>query len=92
MFEINVSKHGRHYFATHARSIADRNTCKILFEEFMSKFPAKDGYCVTVSKRQHHSVSMTDELIFQMVLDTITKLQSQKQEPNVWKQKNNSRG
>jgi hypothetical protein len=49
-YEINVSKHGIHFFATAPRSI----TCEWVLEErlpvIVEKFPEAEGYKVTVTR------------------------------------------
>lgn len=86
MFEINVSKNGRHYFATHERSIVNQEQCSVLFEEFTKKFPAKEGYEISVTHVKRESVTMTEELVFQMVLETIERNKPKLRGRQKWQQ------
>ena len=43
-YEINVSRNGIHFFATHQRSITDERTLKRILEVFKEKFPTSEGY------------------------------------------------
>lgn len=43
-YEINVSLHGKHFFATHARSITTRAECKKVFDAFKKAFTKEDGF------------------------------------------------
>lgn len=49
-YEINISKNGKHYFATHERSIGHSATLlKELHEKFKVAFPESEGYKITAS-------------------------------------------
>lgn len=48
-YEINVAKDGRHFFATHERSLKDQEHTKAVFKKFKEVFPEKEGFTVTVS-------------------------------------------
>lgn len=48
-YEINVSKNGRHYFATAERSITTERELKIIVADFVEKFKEEDGFHMTVS-------------------------------------------
>ena len=58
-YEINVSKDGRHYFATAERSIGNdkkrRNEIYFKLKEF---FPKSEGYRITVNMLSHTSESV----------------------------------
>jgi hypothetical protein len=54
-YEINVSKDGKHLFATSERSITDIITAKNMYQLFESKFPESEGYKITVSYCEHSS-------------------------------------
>lgn len=43
-YEINVSRNGRHFFATAPQSIVDRGTAKSVFEQIQARFPKSEGY------------------------------------------------
>jgi len=48
-YEINVSLKGKHFFATAKRSITDREQLKKAYTVFAEKFPASEGYELTVT-------------------------------------------
>ena len=55
-YEINVSKNGRHVFATHERSLDGLESEAVaLFELFREKFPASEGYAITLRKFRNSS-------------------------------------
>lgn len=43
-YEINVSKNGKHYFATHERSISTMEKLIELKNHFEIAFPEKEGF------------------------------------------------
>ncbi len=45
--EINVSKNGRHFFATAVRSAVSENEARIIFREIDDRFPGSEGFLVT---------------------------------------------
>jgi len=47
-YEINVSFNGVHLFATHERSLKDRDKANNLFNLFVQKFPVAKGYRVSL--------------------------------------------
>jgi len=49
-FEINVSKNGRHYFATAQRSLRDPGEAQTAYEDLRARFPEAEGFEVTVTK------------------------------------------
>ena len=48
-YEINVSKKGRHIFATAERSITTYADAKFMYELFKEKFPESEGYKIDVT-------------------------------------------
>ena len=42
-YEINVSKQGKHFFATDARSIVDEDKFIVLMSDFKLRFPESEG-------------------------------------------------
>lgn len=48
-YEINVSLYGKHFFATHERSIRTKAELHRVLEVFMQKFPKSEGYEVSVT-------------------------------------------
>jgi hypothetical protein len=49
-YEINVSKNGYHYFATHERSIQTEEQMKEIVHLFKQKFPESEGYKITCTR------------------------------------------
>ena len=49
MYEINVSQHGQHFFATHERSIVSEHKLKEVYKVFKEKFPETEGYEISVT-------------------------------------------
>lgn len=43
-YEINVSKNGQHYFATHERSLTYIEEAEAMLDHFTQLFPAAEGY------------------------------------------------
>lgn len=50
-YEINVSKDGRHLFATAKRSIANKWDLERVFPIIKRKFPEDEGYKISVTAR-----------------------------------------
>ena len=48
-YEINISKNGKHFFATDKRSITTKRALKEVYEVFKEKFPIEEGYEILVS-------------------------------------------
>ena len=58
-YEINVSKHGRHYFATAERSIGhDKKRRNEIYFKLKELFPKSEGYRITVDMVSHTSKSV----------------------------------
>lgn len=49
-YEINVSCDGKHFFATSERSLTTRIDAQIAYNIFKDKFPADEGYKISVSR------------------------------------------
>jgi hypothetical protein len=49
-YEINVAKNGKHFFATDERSITQEWELKEALKVFNEKFPASEGYTISVTK------------------------------------------
>lgn len=49
-YEINVSRNGVHFFATHKRSIGNEFELKRVLSVLVAKFPASEGYEVYAEK------------------------------------------
>lgn len=61
-YEINVSKNGTHYFATHERSLRTFADCVDVYAALKKAFPAEQGYKVSASQRIESGKFMTDEI------------------------------
>jgi hypothetical protein len=48
-YEINVSLHGLHLFATAERSGVTREQTKRMYDVLAAKFPPKEGYSITLT-------------------------------------------
>lgn len=49
-YEINVSQNGKHFFATHARSIPNKEYADKLMAEFVKRFPFDEGFRVDCTR------------------------------------------
>lgn len=58
MYEINVSFKGKHFFATHERSLTSPDAAKAVLMKLLEAFPAEEGYDVSLSMKQNSSRSM----------------------------------
>lgn len=61
-YEINVSLNGKHFFATDPRSLTTREKAKQVYDQFMVRFPEKDGFNVTVTKWENRGQDITDAI------------------------------
>lgn len=52
--EINVSRAGKHYFATAPRSMreTDLDKLRILYADFLRRFPKDEGFAISVTRWQ----------------------------------------
>lgn len=48
-YEINVSRNGRHFFATAERSLTTESEAKAAYMIFAAKFPESEGYKIEVT-------------------------------------------
>lgn len=57
-YEFNVSKNGRHFFATHERSVTTQTEAETMNSVLTVKFPESEGYKVSCTywKKQGQSV------------------------------------
>lgn len=51
-YEINVSLNGKHFFATHERSIVNETKLKEVYPVIKKKFPPEEGYDILVSRTE----------------------------------------
>lgn len=49
-YEINISKNGIHFFATHERSVSSSKKLKEIYPILKEKFPEEEGYLISVTK------------------------------------------
>jgi hypothetical protein len=49
-YEINVSLNGRHYFATHERSLTDSEKAVHAYWDLVDRFPKSQGFEVTMTQ------------------------------------------
>ncbi len=49
-YEINVSKRGKHVFATHERSLSTLSQAAEVVKRLEIAFPEAEGYLITVSR------------------------------------------
>ena len=49
-YEINVSRNGRHFFATAPRSVTSEGELRAVFTELKNRFPEADGFEVTATR------------------------------------------
>jgi hypothetical protein len=61
-YEINVSLHGRHFFATAPRSCSMMHEADEVFRALVAVFRAKAGYAITVTYYEGRGEDVTDEL------------------------------
>lgn len=51
-YEINVSKNGKHLFATHERSLTNTDSAMMVLRIILNKFPESEGYKVLITKEE----------------------------------------
>jgi hypothetical protein len=57
-YEINVSKDGRHYFATHERSIHSVERAVEIRERLKKSMPEEEGFEYTITQNTRTSVTI----------------------------------
>jgi hypothetical protein len=77
-YEINVSKHGKHYFATHERSFnqATRDAMKTVYEDFVKRFPKSEGFEISVT---HYSLC-GEKVEFAPKIQTLEEMEKENHE------------
>ncbi|MEY4571535.1 MAG: hypothetical protein RLZ10_746 [Bacteroidota bacterium] len=60
-YEINVSKNGRHVFATHEKSINTLGEAAFIVSRLEKAFPQSEGYFITISKKVVSYVPVPDK-------------------------------
>ena len=49
-YEINVSRNGKHFFATHERSLGlSKSHTREVYDKLVEAFPKNEGYEITIS-------------------------------------------
>lgn len=62
-YEINVAYKGSHFFATAKRSISDSEELQKRLVVFLRKFPASEGYSISVTRYEEIGYDVTDDFI-----------------------------
>lgn len=57
-YEINVSLNGRHFFATHKRSLQQESEMKKVLGVMVEKFPESEGFKINLSKWEESGESL----------------------------------
>lgn len=57
-YEINVSLHGMHFFATAERSCTDERHAAEVYIALRKAFPMAEGYSISVKRRQNIGTSV----------------------------------
>ena len=55
MYEINVSKDGRHFFATSERSLRNDSELIAVYPIIAEKFPEAEGYRISVTRHYEYN-------------------------------------
>jgi hypothetical protein len=61
-YEIVVSQYGQHLFATHERSATNQIEAARLYCEFKARFPAQQGFEITVTEYRGVGDVVTDRM------------------------------
>ena len=48
-YEINVAKDGKHFFATHERSLTTDFRTKEVYDKLVEAFPKNEGYEISIT-------------------------------------------
>ncbi|MDN3160901.1 hypothetical protein P0E55_14430 [Enterococcus faecalis] len=74
-YEINVSRDGKHFFATAPRSITSMHDLQSVYPVLSNAFPASDGYELTVTrwKNRGYNVNMGDNREPPSAADTLLR-------------------
>jgi hypothetical protein len=63
-YEINISKNGKHFFATNERSIGlDTMKLRTLYNLFLSQYPESEGYHITVTNWENKGTHVDVETL-----------------------------
>lgn len=64
-YEINISLHGKHFFATAERSITDSKKLREVYTELKARFPASEGFDLKVSRWERSGQHIDPATIFE---------------------------
>lgn len=62
-YEILVTKHGHHLFATAERSAQYASKAKMLYNEIKSRFPEDEGYSITITRWEKRGEPINPEVL-----------------------------
>lgn len=57
-YEINVALDGKHFFATHERSLQYDEDLRRCLKIFLEKFPETEGYKISVQYIEHYGTNI----------------------------------
>lgn len=79
-YEINVALNGKHYFATHKRSITTEHQLQDIVLTFATKFPEEEGYEISISldKQERYMVDF-HEVRAEAIAENKSKLTEHRQ-------------
>jgi hypothetical protein len=60
-YDVNVSQHGRHIFATHERSLTTEREAYRVYLLLRARFPAAEGYELSVTHWQTTGKVLTEQ-------------------------------
>ena len=60
--EINISKNGKHYFATAERSLNFKSEGIKMFKDLKKRFPESEGFKLSISDEPKISYDITEEV------------------------------
>lgn len=63
-WEIVVSIKGKHFFATHPRSLTTRNDMEFAVGIFRKKFPKKEGFEITIIRHEEYIIDIGEHYGF----------------------------
>lgn len=62
-YEINMSRHGWHIFATHPRSLTSLAQAAKVYVMLTNAFPASEGFVITVTRQYEMGEACTQDII-----------------------------
>lgn len=61
-YEINVSQHGHHVFATHPRSLPTLGQAAKVYDMLTKAFPASEGFIITATRQYEMAERCTEDV------------------------------